>query len=428
MHEVATYFEDFLSEISPTDQQCDEMDAAHRAVINHLRENKLLKYVWVKSFVQGSYRRDTGLIGSSKHPCDIDVVVVTKLPDVLVPGFALELFNTPIESFCAEQNANPSTKMCHKLQGRSWGITVSPEINLDIVPTSSVEESWTVPLVDDQHTGVKFASEDAAGGRSMLALMEENFSFRGARAQARRIMEGYSPGAPAHLPAAAQQIRAFLKNQARAAEAKTAGVATSTTAGGTPVAGALRIPDHNSEKWVATHPLGQIAWTTEKNERCNGHFTKVVRSLKWWKRECLSDCEKPKGYPLERLIADCCPDDIKSVAEGVAKTLAEIIRKYGAEIDQGICPKIADHGTTADVWKRIEVGDWRKFLTHVRKAHEIAQRAINATETRDAVEHWHELFGDKFPEPPKKSPVSPAVPTRFSGADNAKNPTPKTYA
>ena len=427
MHHVATFFEDFLNEISPTDAQCEEMDEAHQAVISHLRSTKLLKHIWVKSFVQGSYRRDTGLIGTEQHPCDIDVVVVTKLPDVLLPAFALELFNAPIGEFCEAQNAKTKSQLCHKLQGRSWGVRVKPTINLDIVPTSSVEEAWTVPLVDDEHTAVKLAAEASAGRKSMLALMEENFSFRGARAQARPGVGRQQLGTPINNPAS--EIRVFLEKRLHDATVKAAGESHSATSGGTIIPGALRIPDHAMEKWVATHPLGQINWTTQKNQRCNGHFTKVVRSLKWWKRERVTDCERPKGYPLERLIAECCPDGITSIADGVAKTFDAIIQKFGTQIDQGICPVIFDHGTTANVMKRLLIADWKKIIAQVRKAHVIAQRAVNASETHEATICWHEIFGDKFPKPPSTGPSkAPVVPTHFTGSDNSKQPTPKTYA
>lgn len=46
----------------------------------------------------------------------------------------------------------------------------------------------------------------------------------------------------------------------------------------------------------------------------------------------------PKSYPLEHFIGDCCPDDIKSVAEGVVLTLENIVSQYTNK------PFLADRG------------------------------------------------------------------------------------
>ena len=64
-------------------------------------------------------------------------------------------------------------------------------------------------------------------------------------------------------------------------------------------------------------PLEQIAWTVEKNANTNDHYVNVVKAAKWW-RAYKCDGKYPKGYPLEHLIGQNCPDNIGSVAEGFA--------------------------------------------------------------------------------------------------------------
>ena len=45
-----------------------------------------------------------------------------------------------------------------------------------------------------------------------------------------------------------------------------------------------------------------------------------MKAIKWCV-EKHTEPKHPKGFPLERLIGECCPDGIESVAEGMMKTL-----------------------------------------------------------------------------------------------------------
>ena len=65
----------------------------------------------------------------------------------------------------------------------------------------------------------------------------------------------------------------------------------------------LLIPSRDLRTWIPTHPLEQIRWTIEKNDRTNGHYVNVVKALKWWRKH-KPDGEYPKGYPLEHLIGE----------------------------------------------------------------------------------------------------------------------------
>lgn len=427
MPAIDTFFEDFLAKISPTDEQLDQMDLVHDKAVKFLSGQKLLSHIWVKSFVQGSYRRETGLIGTEEHPCDIDVVVVTKLPHVLLPAFALELFSGPLEKFCDEiAKENPKGRFCAKPQGRSWGIAVSPTISLDIVPTSSVDQAWNEPLIDAEHSTIKLAEAEAKAGEEMLGRMA-NFSFRGKRDQRRRMLVEATAMATADEGIALKAIAAFRERQAHVQKTAAAGQRE------VEVPGALRIPDHNIQKWVATHPLAQIEWTENMEKKCFGNFTKVVRCIKWWQRTRSAQCGKPKGYPLERLVGECCPVGITSVGQGVAETFKNIVVKFSAQIEQqGIVPKLEDYGTNADVWKRLTIGELRSFMACARTAYQISQKAISAADHEEAAVHWRELFGDQFPGPKPKATVPaapPGTPTKFTGSDVANPPArPKTFA
>jgi hypothetical protein len=89
----------------------------------------------------------------------------------------------------------------------------------------------------------------------------------------------------------------------------------------------LWIPNRDAKCWDETNPLEQIKWTWGKNARCDTHYINVVKALKWWQRVNHED-DRPKGYPLEHLVGQCCPDGIKSVAEGVTRSLEAIVAIY----------------------------------------------------------------------------------------------------
>ena len=115
----------------------------------------------------------------------------------------------------------------------------------------------------------------------------------------------------------------------------------------------LLIPDRDAGQWVPTFPLGQIEWTKQKNEATNGNFVNVVKVVKRW-RDLDGEGKRPKGFLIERLVGEHCPDGITSVAEGVEATLRGIKDLYASDASRGIVPNIPDIGVPAnDVFKRV---------------------------------------------------------------------------
>jgi hypothetical protein len=117
--------------------------------------------------------------------------------------------------------------------------------------------------------------------------------------------------------------------------------------------------------------------------------------------EKLTDIKHPKGYPLEHMIGNCCPDGIESVAEGVVKTLENIVSTYKSHRLQKTAPTLPDRGVpTHNVWKRISNEDFEKFYDHIENYAKIARQAFDATSGKDQVKYWRQLFGNKFPYAP----------------------------
>ncbi|MCY1036816.1 nucleotidyltransferase [Corallococcus sp. BB11-1] len=164
----------------------------------------------------------------------------------------------------------------------------------------------------------------------------------------------------------------------------------------------LRIPDSDAGAWQSTHPLAQLRWTNQKNARTSGHFVNVVKALKWWRLVHLEELPgRPKSYPLEHLLGDCCPDDVTSVAEGVVRTLEVFQQRYAAHVAADQVPYSPDRGVDQNVMARISGEDFTKFHARVSAAAKLARRAFESQDTQAAVPVWRELFGEKFPNTPE---------------------------
>jgi hypothetical protein len=165
----------------------------------------------------------------------------------------------------------------------------------------------------------------------------------------------------------------------------------------------LWIPDRDAQCWTQTHPLEQIRWTQDKNQKTSGHYVNVVKAVKWMKLEKLADIKHPKGYPLEHMLGDHCPDNITSIAEGVVLSLENFITKTRSYRTLKWVPEFPDRGVPShNVWKRISADEFVTFYDAVKGLAETARKAFDAKDLADKVKYWRELFGSKFPEPPKE--------------------------
>jgi hypothetical protein len=337
--ELPTYFDDFRENTQPTKTQREVMAQEHKRLREGLSQAPELKEVLLSTFLQGSQRRATANKGDKEHPCDVDVVAVTKLPrSRFTAEYAHQVFRPFLER---------TYKGRYEAQDRSWCIRVHPEVTMDLVPTS---EPDSVELAE------AIRSKSLAGWSP--------------------LMEGKS------------------LDEAIAAEADVVASWDRTSP--------LWIPDRTLKLWERTHPLFQISWTSQKNKRCNGWFTHVVKAIKWWKRDRATTPKYPKGYPLEHLVGDCCPDGITSVATGLTLTLEKIVTRYSDEARRGVTPFVQSRGIdeSQNVMKRVEGTDFAAFYANVTTAARLARRALDADDLVRSADLWRELLGDEFPKPP----------------------------
>lgn len=368
--DLPTYFEDFLCEVRMTSNQRKEAKKGHETLRGRLTNDEDLKGCIVSTFIQGSYRRATAVRPKGGKRSDVDVIVVTNLdPDDNTPREVLERFKNRLETYYPGK--------C-KLQGRSVGIELS-HVDLDVVVTSAPSEAAKQAAQSDLIRNDSFLDEDL------------NWS-----------------GLATILEASAGEGKGWSSEP-------------------------LQIPDRETQEWQRTDPLAQIAVAAEKNQACNGHFVNVVKALKWWRVGHEELPKYPKGYPFERLITECCPDGISSIAEGVTLTLESFVSQYGYYVEISRVPELPDYGVPEhDVLKRVEFEDFEKLFRAVEEAAAKARAALDEQDKNKSVCLWRDLFGGKFPEPPggctKQGSDDSGAGAGFSEPTSSSDPGRKRFA
>lgn len=335
--EVPTYFNDFLKDIRPTQSQRDNACSGHLALRRRLADDDDLAPIIVSTFLQGSYRRSTAIRPAGGRRSDVDVVVVTTLDAVEWAP------KKAIDRFIPFVERHYRGK--YSLAGRAIQIELA-HVDLDLVVTAAPSESQTGLYKSAAVTALEGLEETGGWGLDELVLEKA-------------------------VAGSAWQMEPLL------------------------------IPDREAGAWDPTHPLEQIQWTSSKNSRCDGHYVGVVKAIKWWRRVMQPEPKYPKGYPLEHIVGECCPDGIGSVAEGVTLTLEEIAARYAGEAAAGAVPWLADRGVlTHNVLARLSAADFHDFHAQVCDAAGTARRALDADGVQASANAWLQLFGRRFPEPP----------------------------
>ncbi|MCC6678240.1 MAG: hypothetical protein IT436_13955 [Phycisphaerales bacterium] len=358
--DLPTYFDDFRIKTQPTDRQRKVMTDEHIKLRELLSKADELKDILLGTFIQGSQRRATSLIGSADHPCDVDVVAVTNLPrSTYTAAYAHKLFQPFLERHYSKN---------YTAQDRSWCIQVDDEVTLDLVPTSEPDSPQLKEAV-----------------RSAKALRDWSPTFE----------------------SLSEMVTAEAKESADWDRSEP-----------------LWIPDRTLMKWERTHPLYLIAWTVKKNKACNGHFSHVVKAVKWWKREMKSDPKYPKGYPLEHLVADACPDGLTTVADGLTRTLESIASQYRVHASRRETPFLQARGIPErqNVLQRVDGSDFAAFHVNVEEAARLARAALDHPDISGSAALWRRLLGTEFPAPP-------SAPTGgFTPRDKPTSLSPSRYA
>lgn len=343
---LTSYFNDFMSDIRLTNSQKNDLITGHRTLRKRLDADEDLSNIIVTTFLQGSYRRSTAVRPKNGKRSDVDVVVVTNLDkDEYSPQEAHDLFIPFLDKHYKDK---------YRIQGRSLGIELT-YVDLDLVVTAAPSEAQKA-LLTNETIQKSFSIDDLI-----------NASFNSQYFTQDVINEGFN----------------FFNNLSETPEWKSE---------------PLLIPNRDAECWEPTDPLAQIKWTWEKNKLCNKHYVNVVKALKWWRRIDDPLNTHPKGYPLEHLIGQSCPDNITSIAEGITLTLENIVENFPSK------PSMPDHGVPEhDVFERLGEDEYNSFYERVQQAAIIARQAYDMESIYDSAYKWRELLGAKFPKPPENS-------------------------
>ncbi|MCB9741770.1 MAG: nucleotidyltransferase [Alphaproteobacteria bacterium] len=354
--DLPTDFKTFLQEIRPTSNMRKDLQTGHKTLRRRLRADADLAPIIVSDFLQGSYRRHTAVRPTGGKRSDVDIIVVTKLDEAEYgPVEAMDLFEPFLKKHYDRK---------WRRQGRSFGIELS-YVDLDLVITSAPSESEVGILTAEAVTNGEILDEDSPE----VGMWRLNAHWLSEVSRFGRI-----------------DADEIIKKAAAEPEWK-------------PMP--LRIPDREAGVWEDTHPLQQIIWTRDKNAATNGHFVNVVKCIKWWRLVNHDEPKHPKGFPLERLVGEHCPDGLSSVAEGVTLTLEGIQTAYSAYVALGLKPSLPDYGVPAhDVFGRINAEDFAAFYEQIKEGAALARRALDEEDRTKSGNLWRDLFGTKFPLPP----------------------------
>ncbi len=373
------YFANFVAQIRLQKSHIEDARTGHTTLRERLLADESVSPIVEAVFLQGSYRRGTAIRPKAGARADVDVVVVTNLvPDVEDPVNGVTA-RQAIERFVPFVKEHYPDRW--RRQGRSIGIELS-YVDLDLVVT---------------------ALPGAQSAEALARLASWSTDDYG--------LLGDYPDESDESPFWRDSVGAYLATLSEAASSDSWR------------AEPLWLPDRDADEWEPTHPLAQITWTWGKNAATSGHYTNTVKALKWWRRTRHPETEHPKGYPLEHMVGDCCPDGIDSLEECVADTLCTMRDRYASYAAAGTKPRLPDRGVPEhDVLERLSVEEFATFCEQVCAAAETAGEAIAERDSYESAVLWQKLLGNEFPvpEPPKSNrddePQSPANPGRASFA------------
>jgi hypothetical protein len=161
--------------------------------------------------------------------------------------------------------------------------------------------------------------------------------------------------------------------------------------------GPVRIPDRDVQRWVATHPKGQIAFGIEKNKATDGYYKHLVKIMKHWRDRLPTESSRAKSYILESLVAESLISTPQSYGHGAVNILSSIYSRYAPYLKSGVVPKIPDPGyPSVNVAKRWKFQEFSDFMSAVHSARETATSALDEEEKDKSVKLWQKLFGEKF--------------------------------
>jgi hypothetical protein len=216
MAALPSLFEQFLSDIRPTEENKADYKEGHEILRERLHEDETIGEHYVGDFLQGSYRRWTAVKPIGDEKSDVDIILATDLDrNEFTPAQAMEKCEPFLEEHYEGQWERKHR--AYQINGAS--------VELDLVLTAAPSETMQDAIGPEDSIG-SLSADDALD----MGQTEELFQDL-----------GFEPG---------------TKSDDWKIDP-------------------LNIPDRELEIWEQTHPLYTIAWTIDKNARTNKHYVNV---------------------------------------------------------------------------------------------------------------------------------------------------------
>lgn len=158
------------------------------------------------------------------------------------------------------------------------------------------------------------------------------------------------------------------------------------------------IPDVELKKWLTTNPPAHTQWTIDVNRAADGRFKPLVKLFKWWRRVHLADLRRPKGFILERLVAEhmsLTESNYEALFVGLLETIRDTYGYYAA---LGLVPWLEDPGVPGNnVFSNVTADEFKQFYDKVKEQAGTARQAKDETDADKALDLWRSVLGKLFP-------------------------------
>lgn len=133
-----------------------------------------------------------------------------------------------------------------------------------------------------------------------------------------------------------------------------------------------------------------------RNQECGGKFIHQVRMVRHWFRRVLDGL-------VPRFVGECLAYEVITDEMAHDEAVAAVFAAAVKHVEEGV---VLVPGSDENVLDRLDDSALQALRDHLREADRAAQEALDLAAAGDeegAVDIWHQVFGDPFPEPPAQS-------------------------
>ena len=154
------------------------------------------------------------------------------------------------------------------------------------------------------------------------------------------------------------------------------------------------IADSDDDRFELSDTRQVTTAVQQRNKDCEGAFVRQVRMVKHWMRHTFGD-------DIAGFVGECIAYGSITTSMAHNDACAEVFANGSVLVRSGVV-HVPDSGE--NVLDRLTGAEIRQLLEAFENARQLAQEAQTLTSDGDhgaAIDIWHELFGDPFPEAPR---------------------------